>query len=77
MSNPRAEHYTWRKDKIGEWSLGVVTYRFDGTWYCEVDNFDPGARLARRQGATREEAENAALVRAAELLERTRTHDTG
>jgi len=75
MSNSRPEHYTWRKDRIGAWPVGVVTYSFDGTWYCEVDNFDPGARLTRREGATRAEAEKAALERAAELLERTRIHE--
>jgi hypothetical protein len=37
-----------------------------------ADNVSPGARLARTKGATREEAESAALARATELLGRTR-----
>ena len=42
---------------------------------CEIDNVSPGARLARAEGATREEAEGAAMAAAERRLARTRVHD--
>jgi ribosomal protein S12 methylthiotransferase accessory factor YcaO len=42
------------------------------TYYCTVDNVDPGAVIARAKGATREEAEAEAIAKAKERLLQTR-----
>ncbi len=60
---------TWREELEG-FEVGIVSYRLGGRYCCEVDNVSPGARLARGEGATREEAEALAKVR--EVLARTR-----
>jgi hypothetical protein len=72
----RAENYTSRQDELAGWRVGIVTYKLGDRWYCEIDNVSPGARLTRREGATREEAEKQALDRAREMLQRTRVHAT-
>ena len=71
----RAEEHQQRRDRLAGWAVGVVSYRLGHRFVCEVDNVDPGARIARAEGATREEAEQAALEAAARRLARTRVHD--
>jgi hypothetical protein len=51
-----------------------VSYRLDERFVCEIDNVSPGARVARAEGATREEAERAAIAAAERRLGRTRVH---
>jgi hypothetical protein len=41
-------------------------------YYCTISNLNPGARVARADGATREEAETRALEKAARYLAQTR-----
>jgi hypothetical protein len=41
-------------------------------YYCSVANADPGARFARADGASREEAERGALEKAERYLAQTR-----
>ena len=49
-------------------------YKLGGRYCCEVDNVSSGGRLARGEGATREEAEAEALNKAREMLARTRVY---
>lgn len=72
----RPEDYQRRQEAVGDWQVGVVSYKLGERYICEVDNVSPGARLARGQGATREEAEGRALADAARRLARTRTFPT-
>jgi hypothetical protein len=55
------------------WRVGVISYRLGDRYHCDVDNVSPGARLARGEGKSREEAEKQALDKAREMLSRTRT----
>jgi hypothetical protein len=71
-SSMKAEEFTERKQTIDGWKVNVVTYRIGERWYCSIDNVDPGARFARAEGATREEAESRALEQAARYLSNTR-----
>jgi hypothetical protein len=41
-------------------------------YHCTIANVDPGARFARADGATREDAEARALEKAARYLAQTR-----
>jgi len=69
----KAEDYHRRQEAVGDWQIGVTSYRIGDQYYCTVDNVSPGARLTRSAGATREEAEEAALRKARDMVGRTRT----
>jgi hypothetical protein len=68
----KAEEYTERQDVIGGWQVHIVTYRIGDRYYCAIDNVDPGARFARADAPTREEAERTALQKATKYLGQTR-----
>lgn len=68
----KAEEYTRRQTEIGRWEIVVETYRAGDVYHCTISNVDPGARFARADGSTREEAENKALEKATRYLAQTR-----
>jgi hypothetical protein len=68
----KAEEYTERRETIDTWPIHIVTYRIGDKYYCTIDNVDPGARFARAEGATREDAERVALEKAKKYLGQTR-----
>jgi hypothetical protein len=71
-SGLKAEEFRERKVEVAGWQVNLSSYKLGNEWHCKADNVSPGAALARTKGATREEAEDAALRRAGELLARTR-----
>jgi hypothetical protein len=73
----RAEEYVERRDVIDGWNIHIVSYKIGDRHYCTIDNLDPGARFARAEGATREEAERTALEKAKRYLAQTRRFTTG
>jgi hypothetical protein len=68
----KSEAFQERREEIGGWAVNIVSYRAGDTYYCTIDNVDPGARFARAEGATREQAEAAAREKAARYLQQTR-----
>ena len=68
----KAEEFTRRRQLLSGWSIVVETYRAGDTFYCTVSSEDPGARFARGQGASRDEAEGVALEKAERWLTQTR-----
>lgn len=68
----RVEEYGERNLQLAGWDVHLTTYKLGDKYHCKADNVSPGAALARTTGATRDEAENAAIARAQELLGRTR-----
>lgn len=50
--------------------LTVDSYKIGNRYHCHVNNTDPGATIARSEGATREEAEAAAIDKAKARLRR-------
>lgn len=68
----RAEDYTTRLTELDGWSLLVESYRIGDRFYCNVSSADPGARFARSEGTTKEEAERIALEKARRYLAQTR-----
>jgi hypothetical protein len=70
----KAEQYQEHKLPVGGWEVNLSSYRLGAVWHSKADNVSPGASLCRTTGATREEAEQKALARAGELLDRTRRH---
>jgi hypothetical protein len=75
MSDQKVEEFAERKIEIDGWPVNLVSYKIGEKFYCKADNVSPGARLARTTGATRDEAEQAAIARAKELLGRTRRRE--
>ena len=69
-----AEEYQERQVEVAGWAVNLSSYRVCDKWHCKADNVSPGAAVARTTGASRQEAEEAALARARELLARTRRH---
>ena len=70
----KAEEFQEKRLEVAGWPVNVTTYRLGTEWHAKADNVSPGASLCRTTGKTREEAEQAALKRAEELLGRTRRH---
>jgi hypothetical protein len=68
----KPEQYSERTLEVNGWPLRLNSYKLGEIFHCTADNVSPGACLARTTGATREEAEDNAVARAAELLSRTR-----
>ena len=73
----RSEGYQETKRELDGWPINVTSYRVGEKWYCTIDNVSPGARFARAEGPTREEAEKTALDKAARYLKQTRRFPTG
>ena len=70
----RAEDYQRRRQELAGWPVGIVSYKLGDRFICEIDNVSPGARVARAEGSTREEAERAAVATAERRLGSTRVH---
>lgn len=69
----RVEDHRTRRDEVAGWPVEITSYRLGPAFRCSVANLDPGATIARAEGASREEAERVALEKAAARLARTRT----
>ena len=72
----KAEDYERRRQELGGWIVEVETYKLGDVYYCTINNVDPGARFARAEGPTREEAERQALEKAERHLKQTRKFST-
>jgi hypothetical protein len=68
----KAEDYSRRQHELAGWAIAIETYRVETVYYCTISNVDPGARFARAEGPTREEAERIALEKAQRYLGQTR-----
>jgi hypothetical protein len=68
----KPEQYSRRQMELLGWPIFIETYRLGDVYHCTVSNADPGARFARADGSTKEEAETLALSRAERYLEQTR-----
>jgi len=68
----KPEEYSRRQEDVGRWKINIISFRLGDRYYCTVDNVEPGARIARGEGATQEEAERSAIEKATARLSRTR-----
>ena len=68
----RAEGYAKRRQPLAGWDIEIETYQAGEVFYCTINNVDPGARFARAEGSTREDAEARALEKAERYLAKTR-----
>ena len=72
----KAESYSTRNAELDGWAIVIESYSVGDRFYCTIDNVDPGARFARAEGATREEAERLAIEKAQKYLGQTRRFPT-
>jgi dsRNA-specific ribonuclease len=72
----QAEEFTHRTLDLAGWEIIVETYRLGETYFTTISSADAGARFARAEGASRDEAERAASEKAAHWLDRTRRFPT-
>jgi hypothetical protein len=72
----KAEGYAKRRQDLRGWAIEIETYQLGDTFYCTINNVDPGARFARAEGPTREDAEAKALEKAERYLGQTRRFST-
>ena len=69
---PKPEEYSRRQQELAGWPISIETYKLGDVYYCTIANVDPGARFARAEGATRDEAESRAIEKATRYLGQTR-----
>jgi hypothetical protein len=72
----KAEGYAKRRQPLGDWTIEIETYQLGDVFYCTINNVDPGARFARAEGPTREEAEAKAIEKAEKYIKQTRRFTT-
>ena len=68
----KPEEYSRRQEDLAGWPVSIETYKLGDVYHCTISNVDPGARFARADGATREEAERIAIEKATRYLGQTR-----
>src|SRR2546428_3153441 len=68
----KPEDYSRRQQELAGWPISIETYRLGDVYHCTIANVDPGARFARADGATKEEAELRAIEKATKYLAQTR-----
>lgn len=68
----KSEEFRERRIELDGWGVNVASYRVGDRFYCTIESVDPGARFARAEGPTRDEAESAALEKARLHLKQTR-----
>ena len=71
----KPEDYSRRQQEIGGWQVTIETYKLGDVYHCTIANLDPGARFARGDGKTKEEAESLAVEKATRYLAQTRKFD--
>lgn len=68
----KPEEHTRRQEELVGWAITIETYKLGDVYHCTIANVDPGARLARGDGATKDEAESRAIEKATRYLQQTR-----
>ena len=65
---PNAQDYQVDERRINDVAVRITSYRLGDAYYCQVANADPGATIARAEGATRRQAMDAAISKAVKKL---------
>ena len=72
----KPENHSRVERQLAGWPVIIESYSLDGVYHCTVANADPGARIARAEGASKEEAEQKAIEKATRYLGQTRKFTT-
>jgi acetamidase/formamidase len=68
----KPEDFSRRQVELAGWPITIETYKLGDVYHCTIANVDPGARFARADGASKDEAEQRALAKAERYLAQTR-----
>jgi hypothetical protein len=68
----KPEDYSRRQLELSGWAITIESYKLGEVYHCTIANVDPGARFARADGATKQEAEDRAIEKATKYLAQTR-----
>ena len=68
----KPEDYSRRQEELVGWAITIETYKLGDVYHCTIANVDPGARIARADSATKEDAEAKAIEKATRYLRQTR-----
>ena len=68
----KPEDLTTRREQLSGWPVTIESYKLGEVYYCTISNADPGARFARAEGPTKQEAESRAIEKATRYLQQTR-----
>jgi len=68
----KPQEYSVRQVEVAGWAISIETYKLGDVYHCTISSVDPGARFARADGATKDEAETTALAKAEKYLKQTR-----
>jgi hypothetical protein len=68
----KPEEHSRRQTEIGGWAVTIETYKLGDVYHCSIANVDPGARFARADGSSKQEAEEKAIEKATRYLAQTR-----
>jgi len=71
----KPEEYSRRQKELAGWAVTIETYKLGDVYHCTIANVDPGARFARADGSTKQEAEERAIEKATRYLAQTRRFD--
>ena len=72
----KPEQYSRRQQELSGWPISIETYKLGDVYHCTISSVDPGARFARGEGGTKDEAEQRALEKAERYLKQTRRFST-
>jgi hypothetical protein len=72
----KAEEYSTHEQVLAGWPVLIETYKLGDVYHTTISSVDPGARFARADGASREEAEQRAIEKATRYLAQTRKFST-
>ena len=72
----KPEEYSRRQAELSGWPIAIETYKLGDVYHCTITNVDPGARFARADGSSKDEAEQRALEKAERYLAQTRRFPT-
>jgi len=68
----KPEDYSRRQIELAGWPVNLETYKLGSVYYSAISSVDPGARIARADGTTRDAVEQAAIEKATKYLAQTR-----
>jgi len=64
----KADDFRIDRQEVSGWPVNITSYKIGRTYYCHVDNVDPGTTIARVEGETLDEVMQSALNLAQERL---------
>ena len=72
----KPEEQSRQQLELAGWAVIVESYRLGDVYHCTIYSADPGARITRADGSTRNEAEHRAIEKATRYLGMTRRFST-